>query len=115
MTEPEAAIEPKPHISRHALARALDMGLTAEEIRDVLMRPTRRNLNSGRWYLNRGRLTAVVIGDGVDAVVTTFTWATANAWVVDADCAPLPPGRDTDGLEKSRRTGKHLRRKKRNR
>lgn len=77
------------HLTRHAIDRALDMGVTAQEIRECLMRPAKTK-RSGKYpgctnYL-LGRIVCAV---DPDKNVTTILWASAVYWKADLEIAPF--------------------------
>ena len=101
-------------MSHHALSRAVDMAVDADEILAAINRP-----RSAYWsdrtqseWRTRGRITACVAlsPEGV-LTVTTILWAKASGWVAD-DQHPNAPGRDLHDLSGARRMAK-MRRKNR--
>lgn len=73
-------------LTPHAVTRALDMALDEDAIRATLGNPRHMCAGKGvRELWTRGKLTAVVEPREGFWVVITFVWATANAWVVDAE------------------------------
>lgn len=64
----------------HALRRAVDMALDAEEIRAVLASPTRTTYSrkyKNCWVLSNGHIALAV--DPTDKVVITVLWDTYSA------------------------------------
>lgn len=78
-------------VSKHALERALDMGVTGEEIRAAWDKPrnTHRSGKTGCWYLTRGRIVPVVRDSIPQATVVTVFWAKAADWAADLEFAPM--------------------------
>jgi hypothetical protein len=84
-------------ISRHAAARALDMGVTAAEIKECLERPEgvqRSKKYPGRRNFNHGRIICTV---AADMAVATIQWRTDELWAADLAEGPPCPGREYRG------------------
>jgi len=68
----------------HAMRRALDMALDAEDIRECLGNPRHvKAATAGREMWVRGKVAAIVKPDDGFWVVVTFMWATANGWAME--------------------------------
>jgi hypothetical protein len=99
-------------MSRHALTRAVDMAVDADEIRDAFERPRNRFFSprTQSWWLARGRIMlAVVEDDRPLPVVTTVMWSRPSDWAADAEFAPLE-GRYSGSFDGSRRVRKAIKR-----
>jgi len=75
-------------LSKHALDRALDMGLTPEQIRNVVLTPeiriwSKSEKHGDAWLQRCGDLTAFVLDADEGRFVITFVWATDDAWKQD--------------------------------
>lgn len=83
----------------HALARALDMALEPEELRELVMNPDQRfwSRQFNSWTYQRGRLAAPVDESSGDRVVLSVLWRTDESWEADASRASLPEGRYVPG------------------
>lgn len=85
--------------SKHALQRALDMGVEGHDITAALTKPEYgywSRKHSG-WCATSGRVSVAFRADVEDEgrwVVLTTLWATEEAWEDDAAKAPLPDGRE---------------------
>lgn len=95
-------------MSHHALSRAVDMAVDAEEILAAFHRPRDRfySERTRSEWLTRGRITVcVAAGPDGTPTVTTILWAKASGWVAD-DLHPNAPGRDLYDLTGARRMAK---------
>ncbi|WPH57714.1 hypothetical protein [Mycobacterium phage WXIN] len=82
-------------MSRHALRRALEMGVDPSEIRQCLIAPEtmmRSKTHPGRNY-RAGRIACGV----VDNVVTTVVWSSSEGWRQDIETAGIYGGREYRG------------------
>lgn len=71
-------------ITKHVLERALDMGVTGDEIRKCLENPKTVVPSAaypGRFNFDRGRITCVVNRE--DMAVLTVLWANDRLWKKD--------------------------------
>jgi hypothetical protein len=91
--------QPPFHMSKHALERALEMGVEGDEIRSAFEQPeeTIWSQKYKSWWLIRGRITLSVSEDR--ACVITVLWCTEHAWRLD-----YARGGDITGRERRSRT-----------
>ena len=100
-------------MSRHAMNRALEMGLDGEDVRAAILNPRYVGpAPEGREYRTRGKVTAVVTQE-IPMTVVTLLWATVAAWQNDHDTLHSRTDRDQVHVNKVRRTVKSQRRKTR--
>lgn len=100
-------------MSPHAVQRAIDMGMDGSEIRAVLLCPRDRlRLPNGRERWTRGKVSLVVAADGAGWTVVTVLWATAAAWVEDAE-STASRGEGTFVAEQMRRARRAMKAGKR--
>lgn len=96
----------------HAVRRALDMALDDEQIRECLGNPRYvRPGSAGREMWTRDKLSAVMEARDGFWMVITFTWATANAWVIDRETVQSRSGQIDRDRERSMRYARKMRRK----
>lgn len=101
-------------MSKHALSRAVDMAVDAQEIIDAIERPresfwSERTQSEWRTYK---RITVCVIEDQGQIVATTILWSKPSGWAADAEWE-LPEGRtmtDWSGTRDMARARKRNRR-----
>jgi hypothetical protein len=102
-------------MSHHALSRAVDMAVDADEILAAVERPRDRFWSERTYseWRTRGRITAcVAVAPDGTPTVTTILWAKASGWVADAEFTPAK-GRDLHDLRGARRMAK-MRKRSRN-
>lgn len=83
-------------VSRHAVDRALDMGVKGEEIRQCLLHPdrvVRSRRYPARKNYRRGRVMCAVEGHRVVTVV----WSSVDGWREDLEGNPEYNGRSYRG------------------
>ena len=91
-------------ITKHALARAVDMALEPRQIKECIERPEikrwdEKSGNEPGWIYKRGDLAAIADEvDGLPAVVRTFLPSNRAAWEKEA-LLPAPTGRNYRYLE----------------
>lgn len=75
------------HFTRHATQRILDMALTPDEVRDVIVSPVKMtNSPTYAGCVNRtaGRVTLATRRDADDVLhIITALWATRQDWEID--------------------------------
>lgn len=84
------------HFTKHALQRALEMALEADELREAYENPdsVRWSVKYENWTYTKGRVTlAVAHDDNGSAAILTILWATPELWAQDAQL-PAAPGRN---------------------
>lgn len=81
--------------SPHALARALDMAVEPDELRDCLNNPEciRWSVRHESWHVECGRITIGYRTRGHVGIVVTVLWRTAEDWEADYQY-PSAPGRE---------------------
>lgn len=99
-------------MTNHALAQAVNMAVTGEEIRDAFdnSRDVHRSSSTGALYMTRGRITLVVREGGDKPVVVTIMWARPSDWAADAEYESYGTRNTTDfsqsrAAQKARRRG----------
>lgn len=95
-------------MSNHAVDRALEMGVTGEEIRACYDRPTDLiwSKKYKSWWFIRGRITLSITEDR--ACVITVLWSSENDWRAD-----YARGGDLKGRERRSHTDmQHLPRRR---
>lgn len=99
-------------MSQHALARAVDMSVTAEEIRACWDNPRDQHWSDKHngWVLTRGRIALGVKDVEPLPVVTTVLWSTPAAYASDLEHGTLD-GRGDDDMAKIRSVRKAKRTK----
>lgn len=85
-------------ISKHAVERALDMGIEGDEIVGTITKPEYGYWSNKHqaWCAKRGRVAIGFRAEDHDPnswVLLTVLWATEDAWEQDAAVAPLSTGR----------------------
>ncbi|TFB96559.1 MULTISPECIES: hypothetical protein [unclassified Cryobacterium] len=102
-------------MSNHALSRAVDMAVDADEIIDAIERP-RESFWSDRTnseWRTRGRITVCVVQDpGGQIVATTILWSKPSGWAADAEWE-LPEGRTMTDWSGTRAMAKARKRNRR--
>lgn len=86
-------------MSNHAIARALEMGLNGDDIREAFVNPdsiVASNTHPG-WNYRRGRITLGVSADR--ECVTTIVWSTQDAWEADYARGGIFDGREPRSKE----------------
>ncbi|PZF11743.1 hypothetical protein [Curtobacterium sp. MCLR17_034] len=88
-------------MSKHAIDRALEMGVTGEEIRACFDHPADITWSTKyrAWCYIRDRITLSITEDGT--TVMTVLWSTEHAWHID-----YARGGDMNGRE--RRSSKNM-------
>lgn len=75
------------HFTRHATQRILDMALTPEEVRDVIVSPVKMSASptyAGCTNRTAGRVTLATRRDEDDVLhIITALWATRQDWEID--------------------------------
>lgn len=89
-------------MTKHAIERALDMNVEGDEIREAFENPERIywSPRHDSWNYQRGRVCLGVKEAEGQHLILTVLWATDEAWVEDADLAPIAPGRELRGVAK---------------
>jgi len=70
-------------VSAHALQRALEMGVTGDEIRGAYEHPERIHwsVKHQKWTYTKGRIALGLTDD--HACIATVLWSTQEAWLAD--------------------------------
>lgn len=80
------------HITKHAISRALDMGVSADEVRRCLLHPetmVKSQRHPGHNY-RAGRITCAV---SPGKQVLTVVWSSPDGWREDLEGAAVYGGR----------------------
>jgi hypothetical protein len=98
-------------MSRHAVERAVDMAITADEIRDAFERPREKHFQerTRSWIYTRGRVTLCIVINP-EPIVTTVLWARTSDWVADRQFGKLV-GREHEDDSGIRRVAKARKRR----
>lgn len=83
-------------MTKHAVARALQMAVAGDEIRACIERPRRAfyDAENGVWIYTRDRISLPVAFEATGPKITTVLWASDGRWRTDAQVAPMPKGRE---------------------
>jgi hypothetical protein len=92
-------------VSPHALQRALEMGITGEEIRRTFENPDRHywSQKHQKWTYVRGRIALGMSED--QSCIVTVLWSTQDGWLAEYE-----RGTTHDRQERSLAEMQHLRR-----
>jgi hypothetical protein len=90
-------------MSHHALERAVDMAVTADEIRACWDNPLDQHWSPKHngWVISRGRITLGVRETDSLPVVTTVMWSTPAGYASDLEHGTLT-GRSAEDMKKLR-------------